>query len=103
MQQTKADRDFHNQVEDLVAQLAHLAKGKTVEELTETYGGGSNAGHLYSIIILAGHYHGVYEQGSTNDEWTARRRELTRIGDFITVNLTSQIFVDTDLDEDLVL
>lgn len=103
MRNTKAERNFHNQVEDLVAQLANLAKGKTVENLTETYGGGSNAAHLYSIILLAGHYHNVYEQSSSNDEWHARENELVRIGEFVHHNLVPQIFVDDDIDEDMVL
>lgn len=103
MQHTKAERDFHNQVENLVAQLAALAKGRTIESLTEKYGGGSCAAHLYSIVLLAGHYHNVYEQRSSNDEWHDREDELVRIGQFIHHNLVSQIFVDEGIDMDLVL
>lgn len=103
MQLTKADRLLHGQLQDAVAKVAEVTSNMTVKEMTEKFGGGSNAGHLYSILILAGHYCNNYEQPSSRYEWTERLSELVRIGDFITDNLVHQIFVDTEVDEDLIL
>lgn len=88
----KAERDYYKQVVDAVFVLGHLSADMSVNELTEIYGGGSDAGHLYSIMALASRYSNPCDDENAHEEARVKKAELIRIGEFLKTTLVHNLY-----------
>ena len=102
MEYTKVEREFYKKAVHLVFELGILTNNRTVEELTETFGGGSNAGHLYSIMALCTRYALPHDNEEEHERASRQRDELLLIGEFIKTTLAHNLYtIDESVDDSI--